>query len=109
VEPGWDRIGSREVDFRIDHDAIPAALEGAFRRILIRVDNGDVEIFNVKVNFANGESFSPATRLVFRDDSRSRVIDLPGSLRIIRNIEFTYRSLRQEREGKAIVSVFGNK
>lgn len=109
VEPGWDRIGSREVDFRIDHDAIPAAFEGAFRRILIRIDNGDVEIFNVKVNFANGENFSPVTRLVFQDDSRSRVIDLPGTLRVIRSIEFTYRSLRGEREGKAIVSVFGHK
>ncbi|MEO8201331.1 MAG: hypothetical protein ABI679_12465 [Gemmatimonadota bacterium] len=109
AEKGWDRIGSREVDFRVDHDAIPAAFEGTFRQIMIRVDGGDVEMLNVKVNFANGESFSPDTRLVFQNETRTRVIDLPGTLRVIRNVEFTYRSIRGGREGKAVVSVYGRK
>jgi hypothetical protein len=106
---GWDRIGSREVDFKVDHDMIPAAFEGTFRSIMIGVAGGDLELYNVKVNFANGESFSPDTRLTFQNDTRSRVIDLPGRLRVIKSIQFTNRSFRASHEGKATVSVYGRK
>src|SRR2546427_2075541 len=42
------------------------------------------ELFEVKITFGDGETFSPATRLYFKENSRSRTIDLPGAARIIR-------------------------
>jgi hypothetical protein len=52
-----------------------------------------VEIFNVKVIFENGETWSPSARLVFGENSRSQVIDFPGVKRVIRRIDFWYKSL----------------
>lgn len=105
----WDHVGMRAVDFRVDHDAITAVGEGAFRAIRIDVEGGDLEMFDVKVTFGNGETFSPNTRLYFREGTRSREIDLPGALRIIRRIDFFYRSALFGAPGRAIVHVYGRR
>jgi hypothetical protein len=105
----WDHIGMRPVDFRVDHDAITAASEGMFRAIRIDVEGGDLEMFDVKITFGNGEAFSPNTRLYFREGTRSRVIDLPGDARIVRRIDFFYRSALFTGQGRAIVHVYGRR
>ncbi len=105
----WVHLGARQVDFRVDHDVIRAAGEGRFRRIRIDVDGGDMELFNVRVTFGDGESFSPPTRLYFREHSRTRVIDLPGAARIIRRIDFSYRSVPGGGQGKTTVHVYGRR
>ncbi len=105
----WDHVGMRPVDFHLDHDAIIAAGNGAFRAIRIDVEGGDLEMFDVKLTFGNGETFSPATRIYFREGSRSRVIDLPGDARIIRRIDFFYRSAPFGAQGRAIVHVYGRR
>jgi hypothetical protein len=89
----WDHLGMRQVDFRVDHDAVVAVGRGTFRSIRIDVEGGDLELFDIKVTFGSGETFSPATRLYFREGTRSRVIDLPGAARIIRRVDFFYRSV----------------
>lgn len=104
---GWDHLGMRQVDFRVDHDAIVPAGQGVFRSIRIDVEGGDLEMFNVKVTFGSGETFSPATRLYFRAGSRSRIIDLPGDARVIRRVDFFYRSVLFGSEGRATVHVYG--
>ena len=65
--------------------------------------------FDVKVTFGNGEAFSPNTRLYFREGTRSREIDLPGAARIIRRIDFFYRSALFGAPGRAIVHVYGRR
>lgn len=105
----WDHIGMRPVDFKVDHDAIIAAGDGAFRAIRIDVEGGDLEMFDVKITFGNGETFSPATRLYFREGTRSRVIDLPGDARVMRRIDFFYRSALFDAAGRAIVHVYGRR
>lgn len=104
---GWVHMGARQVDFRSDHDVIPVEGRTKFNSILVAVEGADVELYNISVNFANGEHFDPEARLVFEENSRSRVIDLPGTARDIKNIEFRYRTLRQGSDGKAIVHVYG--
>ncbi len=106
---GWDHVGMRQVDFRVDHDAIVALGQGAFRALRIDVEGGDLELFDVKVTFGNGETFSPATRLYFRPGSWSRVIDLPGEARIIRRVDFFYRSVFGGGQGRATVHVYGRR
>ena len=99
----------RRVNFRLDHDVILAASEGRFRGVRIVVAGGDLELFDVKITFGDGETFSPATRLYFKENSRSRTIDLPGAARIIRRIDFYYRSVPGGGQGKAIVHVYGRR
>lgn len=89
----WEHLGVRPVDSRVDHDAVLAGRQGAFRAIRLDVEGGNLEMFNIKVTFGNGETFSPATRLVFSEGTQSRVIDLPGEARVIRRIDFFYRSM----------------
>jgi len=101
-------MGARQVDFRSDHDVIRVDGQRRFNSILIAVEGADVEMSNVSVNFANGDHFNPELRLVFEGNSRSRIIDLPGEARDIRNIEFTYRTLRRGgNDDKAVVHVYG--
>jgi hypothetical protein len=104
---GWTHLGSRTVEFRADRDVISAVGDGAFRQVRFQVDKGDLEMFDVRIVFANGERYSPPTRLVFGENSHSRVIDLPGTVRVIRRIEFRYRSIAGGGEGRAVVHAYG--
>ncbi|MGH7547720.1 MAG: hypothetical protein ACREMM_06070 [Gemmatimonadales bacterium] len=104
---GWDHLGMRPVDFRVDRDVVTAVGQGLFRRIRIDVEGGDLEMFDVRILCGDGDTFSPATRLYFKEGSRSRVIDLPGRARLIRRIDFLYRSVPGGGQGKATVHVWG--
>lgn len=104
---GWTRLGSRLVNFKTEKDWIEATGEGPFRRLLLVVEGGDIELFDMKIRFRNGQVFSPETRLYFRPESRTRIVDLPGDQRNITRVEFTYRSLRGGGDGRATVTLYG--
>jgi hypothetical protein len=90
----WNKLGERWVDGTRDRDVIPVGYrDGAYRRIMIVVENSALEMHDVTVHFADGSSFSPPTRHVFAANTRSHVIDLPGARRSIRSIEFHYGNL----------------
>jgi hypothetical protein len=90
----WTRLGERWVDGVRDRDVIAVgANDGAFRRIMIVVEHSALQMDDVVINFSDGTRFSPPTRLVFAENSRSQVIDLPGTRRAIRSVEFRYGNL----------------
>ena len=90
----WNKLGERSVDGTHDRDVIwVGAREGAYRRIMIVVENSALEMHSVVVHFSDGSAFSPETRHVFAANTRSHVIDLPGSRRNIRSVEFRYGNL----------------
>jgi hypothetical protein len=90
----WNKLGERWVDGTHDRDVIPVgARQGAYRRIMIVVENSALEMHEVVVHFSDGSSFAPATRHVFAANTRSHVIDLPGTARNIRSVEFRYGNL----------------
>jgi hypothetical protein len=92
--PEWENIGDRWVDGRADRDVIHVgAREGRFRRIMLTVEDSALEMFDVRVHFGDGSVFSPPTRLVFGEGTRTREIDLPGGNRVIRSVEFRYGNL----------------
>jgi hypothetical protein len=102
----WELLGRRDVDFRVDHDAIDVGrAEGRFRALRFEVRGGPVEIFDLKVILGDGDAIRPATRLVF-ERGESRTIDLPGNRRVVRRVEFVYRSLRGPGR-RATISLFG--
>ena len=103
----WDLLGTRQVSFAAEKDVIGAKHQGRFRAIKIEVEGGNLEMYNIRVVFGNGGHFSPETRVVFRQGSWSRTIDLPGDARVIRRIEFWYRS--ELKRGRATVRVYGRR
>ena len=104
----WELLGTRRVSFTAEHDAIDVgARAGAFTAIKMEVGGGDLVMYNIRVTFGNGGTWSPNTRVNFHQGSWSRTIDLPGPARVIRRIEFWYRS--RLRRGNATVRVFGRR
>ncbi len=66
-------------------------------------------MYNIKLTFGDGETFSPDTRIQFHQGSWSRTIDLPGPVRILRRVDFWYRSRLRPIRGAATVRLFGRK
>jgi hypothetical protein len=90
----WNKLGERWVDGTRDRDVIRVgAGDRPYRRIMIVVEHSALEMNDVVVHFADGSSFSPPTRHVFAENTRSHVIDLPGTRRDIRSVEFRYGNL----------------
>lgn len=104
---GWEMLGKRKVRLAGDHDVIPVTmLKGTYKRIMIVVHDSSLEMSDITVQFANGETYSPNVRLHFSEDTRSRAIDLPGIKRAIRRVDFHYRSKRVL-TGRATVELWG--
>jgi hypothetical protein len=102
----WELLGRREVDFGVDHDVIEVGrIEGRFRVLRFVVHGGAIEMYDVRVVLGDGDSYRPATRFVF-DRGEGRTIDLPGERRVVRRVEFVYRSLRAGGR-RATVSLYG--
>lgn len=97
----WEKIAERTVNFngKLDVDTIPiGAGAGVYKALQIKVERDDLIIREMKVLFGNGTVWTaPVTNVVFGKDSRSRVIDLPGDIRIIQAVQFKY----QDRPGGA--------
>ena len=108
IPPGAVALGERTVNFRADHDVIGVgAYSGTFRSLFFVVEKNDIELFNVVVVYGNGERERFDTRLVFQEGSRSRALDFHGGKRIIRSIQFTYRTVGTWADGRARVAVYG--
>jgi hypothetical protein len=102
----WDKLGERWVNGRADRDIIHVGRrEGRFHKIQLVVEHSALEMFDVRVVFGDGSTYSPPTRLVFEPSSTSRVIDLPGGARVIRRVEFRYGNLPGG--GRAQVELWG--
>jgi len=102
-------LGARQVDFGVDHDILRTTGEGRVKRLRLVVEGGDLELFDVRITFGDGKMFSPATRFYFKGNSRSRVIDLPGAARIVRWVDFYYRSVPGGPQGKATLHLYGRR
>jgi len=104
---GWVKLGERDVEGRVDRDRIHVGRhEGRFSKLTLVVERDDLELLDMEVVFSNGQKFRPrGVKHYFRENSRTRVIDLPGDSRVIQSIELKYRNVG--RRGRARVEVWG--
>jgi len=102
----WQLLGERDVDFRTDHDSVEVGRhDGKFKQIQFRVKDAPIEVSDLVVTFSNDQKFIPKLRHRFPEGSGSRVLDLPGERRMIKRIDFNYRSI-DRREGRGKVEVY---
>jgi len=106
----WELLGQRHANLAADHDVIPVGIrDGRFRTIQLRVRGNAIHLMDLRVNFANGTTYDVPVRTVLRAGTQTRAIDLPGELRIIRNVRMTYRTVGRVRNGRANVRLFGRR
>lgn len=106
---GWEKIGERTVNFLTEKDVIPCTLKGKFRALKFKVAEAPVEFLSVNVEFLSGEKQRIAIKQRIRAGGETRVIDLRGSRRVIKKIEFVYRSEKgwNYKNKRAVVKVYG--
>lgn len=91
---GWTLLGEQTVDGHNDRDKIKVGRdEGRFTRLTLLVLDSDLELTELEIKFGKGPSFRPSITHYFRENSRTRVIDLPGDQRFIKWVELRYRNL----------------
>lgn len=106
----WVKLGHRQVNFAVEKDTIPVgAGDGLFKRLRFEVEGNDIELLSIKVRFGNGEVEDLTVRETIKEGGRTRAIDLPGALRVIKEIDLVYSTEGRPREGKATVKAFGLK
>ncbi|NMC39144.1 MAG: hypothetical protein GYA41_12545 [Bacteroidales bacterium] len=105
----WVLLGEKRVNDRLDHDIIPVtAIRGDFKSLVIRVKGASVDFKKVVIEYGNGERDEIELRNTIPAGGSSRIIDLKGSERVIREISFWYDA-NTIRGRKALVRVFGRK
>ncbi len=103
---GWVKLGEREVNGEVDRDRIDVGrYEGKFTKLTMYVERSDLELLDFEVTFGNNEHFHPEVRHTFHEGARTRVIDLPGDERTIKNINLKYKNLPGG--GRARVEIWG--
>lgn len=107
VPAGWDLLAKREVSFARSRETIevPTATK-PLKGLLIIARMNDIEIYNIKITFENGEDYSPGLRLKMKAEVDREVIDLPGIERRVRRVEFQYRELISKTR-RAAVELWG--
>jgi hypothetical protein len=89
----WNELGCKTVGFLIDRDRVNVDSTEFYRALRLRSTGLDIEMLDMNVRFANGQTDSYRVNAVIRSGERSRPIDLRGERRRITGIEFIYRSL----------------
>lgn len=103
----WIFLGDKHVDGHDDHDKISiSSKEGTFRQLQIRVKLAPVIFKRVVVHFGNGadEELQFAERI--NAGSSTRPLDLRGTDRIIKSVEFWYEKARWG-ERRPTVELYG--
>ncbi len=103
----WEKLGQRKVNFKVDRDEIIVGrVEGFFTALQIKVRKGPVNMHRMVVHFRNGSTKEVELKNNFSDGDESRVIDLPGNVRVITKVVFWYDT-KNFNDSKAVVELWG--
>ncbi len=107
VQAQWVKLGERAVNFRADHDEIPVTvLKGTFKKVKMSVHKAPIYLKNVRIIYGNGESTNIVVNKRIPAGTESAAFDLPGKNRIIKKINFNYKSVPTFR-GRGRIEAFG--
>jgi len=85
----WDRLGSKKVSYSLDRDVIKVGFkEGTINKLKLGVTGGSLNMHKMKVVYMNGQSENIDLRYNFNKRTDSRLIDLKGKNRVVKEIIF---------------------
>lgn len=103
----WKKLGSKKVNYQLDRDVVKVGWrEGGFTKLKLVVTNGSLNMHRMVIEYRDGSKQRVALSQQFKKGSDSRIIDLQGRKRIIKDITFWYDSKNISRN-RATVHVFG--
>ncbi len=103
----WQKLGSQSVQGKLDSDRVLIGQQqGLFRAIQLRVKSYAIRFKDLKIVYGNGSVQDVPIRATIKANSNSRVIDLIGKNRLLKEVRFTYSS-PQSGYQPAIVDVYG--
>jgi hypothetical protein len=105
----WKMVGSRVVDYTLDHDVVSLNnSQEAFTSLKVVVKNGTLNMHKATIHFANGDKQDITFPDVVTNETDGRIIDLKGNDRVIEKVTFWYDTRRASDE-KATIEVYGRK
>jgi len=88
----WQRLGQRIVNYKTNPEVITVVGDpGAFAKLSLQVRESSLEIVNVKVYVADGQTFDVTLNKYLSPGRETRAIDIPGGPKAIQKVEFTYK------------------
>ncbi|MCH9809393.1 MAG: DUF992 domain-containing protein [Alphaproteobacteria bacterium] len=103
----WELLGTKSVQFKVDRDVISVGRrEGRYRAIQLAVRGADTEILDLRVVYGNDRVQDVPVRSIIRSGATSKVIDLRGRDRFIKEVRVVYKR-RVDNYDRAIVEVYG--
>ena len=87
---GWEQLGTKEIEGRIDHDKIKCHGNNTYRALQFRVTGAAVQFDRVQVEYGNHKTRVYPFRMLVPPNGASPVLDLVGGDRDITNVEFWY-------------------
>lgn len=102
----WELLGKKKVAYGLDRDVIPVGGRQGFTKLKVVVTGGGVNMHQMIVVYGNGTKDQIGLKHNFRRGSDSRVIDLQGGKRKIKEIVFWYDTKNISRR-RGTVTVFG--
>lgn len=105
---GWELLGTREVDYTLDHDVV-SLKEGSHSITGLKfiVKNGStLNMHKATVHFANGDVQDIEFPAEVNKSNDGRMVELKGNSRKIEKITFWYDTVNKAKE-KSVVEVWG--
>lgn len=107
IQPRWEKLGQRNVNYRLDKDEIMVtAREGRFTAIKIMVRKSPINLHKAIIHFANGTRQEINVRDKIPAGGETRTIDIKGGKRVISKVVFWYDT-KGLQDKKAVVELWG--
>lgn len=105
----WQPLGTRVVDYTIDHDVVQVNNTETFTAVKVGVKNGTVNVHKATVHFKNGDTQDINLPKELTKGNDGKVIDLAGNKRAIDKITFWYDTKGSMKDEKAVIELWAKK
>ncbi len=102
---GWKLLGKATADGWRDNDTVAVKHKKPVTELMFVVAGSDLQLNGIVVTFGNGETFNMPGSATFKEGARTAPVDLPGALRNVKSVNFTYGNLPGG--GRAEIQVWG--
>jgi len=109
LEEGWDLLGESKANFVRDKDGIDVMTGASYTAIRFKVEKKDIHLKDLEIVYVNGDKLSPTLDDDITAGQYSRVIELGPEGKMIKSVEFNYRSKGSLLKSRARVMVFGKR
>ena len=104
----WQRLGQEYVDFRSNPVVVSVSPDaGAVSKVRVQVKENALEVREVKVFLAGGQSFDVTVDTYLGAGKETRPIDVPGGPKAIEKVEVKYRTTASDEDPIPLLRVLG--